>query len=267
VRSVSAQSLPPPVAEKTDRPARKQTYRAGAETGGTSEPCPSITVIVKEIPTDKTKQITPVIQQGPYKHWWEKPNGPEWALFWLTIPYVLVSVGLFCATWRQGTLAKRALTELERPWVFASIKDPVGWNRFWTADEEEMSVAFEWSIQNCGRTPAFLIDGMYEIVIWPLPIPKSPVYNHPNQGATVPLAQGVPQVYHGQMTLTREQHRKLIKGETQIVFYGFAKYRDTLKREHLSRWIAIFVIPKMVLTGQLDNWWSLDAPPTYTEYT
>jgi hypothetical protein len=224
-------------------------------------------VVVKEIPAEEAKQITAVIQQGPYKHWWEKPNRPEWALFLLTIPYVLVSVGLLCTAWRQSTLAKRALTELERPWVFASIKDPIGGNRFWTANTEEMKIAFEWSIQNCGRTPGFLIDGMYVVDILPVPIPDAPVYNRPNQGAIVPLAQGVPKVYHAQMTLTREQHSKLLKGETQIAFYGFAKYRDTLKNEHLSRWIAIFVVPRLVLTGQLDNWWSLDGPPAYTEYT
>jgi hypothetical protein len=108
---------------------------------------------------------------------------------------------------------------------------------------------------------------MYSVEIMPIPIPNAPIYNPPDQGPIVPLAQGVPQVYHAQMTLTREQHHELLTGKTQIVFYGFAKYRDTLKNEHMSRWVAIFVIPRLVFTGQLDNWWSLDGPPAYTEYT
>lgn len=62
----------------------------------------------------------------PFEHWWDAPNAPEWAIFFLTILYVLVSIGLLRATRRQAKLTEDALIADKRAFIFAS-----GFAPFW----------------------------------------------------------------------------------------------------------------------------------------
>jgi hypothetical protein len=99
---IAAKASPPPKESKGAAAGKASDTRSENRT------TPPVTVIIKEIPAPPTKQITAVIQQQPYEHWWQGPQGPEWALFWLTIPYVLVTTGLFVSTRRAANAAKDA---------------------------------------------------------------------------------------------------------------------------------------------------------------
>ena len=101
-------SVLPPNSEKNERTAKAHEHRTAPKGETAPQACSSVTVIIKEIPAPETNQVTAVIQQQPYEHWWDSPNAPEWALFFLTVPYVLVSIGMFVVTKRTASAAKDA---------------------------------------------------------------------------------------------------------------------------------------------------------------
>jgi hypothetical protein len=96
----------PPNPKKSQRTADAHKHGATSESDTSPEACPSVTVILKEIPAPEAKKITAVIQPQPYEHWWDSPNAPSWAIFFLTIPYVLVSVGAFVVAYRAANSAQ-----------------------------------------------------------------------------------------------------------------------------------------------------------------
>src|SRR6266852_769409 len=70
----------PPNPERHERTPNPHKYGAHTKSQAAPQASP-VTVTVKEVPAPEAKRITAVIQQQPYKHWWERPNRPEWALF------------------------------------------------------------------------------------------------------------------------------------------------------------------------------------------
>jgi hypothetical protein len=159
----SASALPPN-SKKSERTTKTHNHRATAENRTTPQACPSVTVIVKEIPAPEAKQITAVIQQQPHQHWWQSQNAPEWALFFLTIPYVIVSVGLFVVTWRaadaaessagaaliSAQVAKQAI-HTDRPLVIVEAFDA-------GVDAQRFSFSPVVNFRNFGNSPAILIE-------------------------------------------------------------------------------------------------------------
>jgi hypothetical protein len=105
-RNGSSSPLNPERRERIPDPHR---HGAHTQTQATPQACPSVTVIVKEVPAPKGERITAIIQQQPYSHWWKAPNAPEWAVFFLTVPYVLVSIGLFVMTKSAANAARDAV--------------------------------------------------------------------------------------------------------------------------------------------------------------
>src|SRR5579862_9765178 len=102
VRSASA--LPPNASDR-HKTAQAQVSGARDKHSATAQPCPAVTVVVQQIPPKEAQRITAVIQDEPYDHWWQGPRGPEWALFLLTIPYVIISAGLLYVSWRSANAA------------------------------------------------------------------------------------------------------------------------------------------------------------------
>jgi hypothetical protein len=103
----SASALPPNPSDR-HRAAHSQESGARDKQSATAQPCPAVTVVVQQIPPKEAQRITAVIQEQPYKHWWEAPYAPEWALFILTIPYVIISAGLFRVSWKAANAAKES---------------------------------------------------------------------------------------------------------------------------------------------------------------
>ena len=125
----------PPNPSKRDRTAQPQAQRTSDKKSAATQPCPAVTVVIQQIPpANQTQRITAVIQDKPYKHWWDAQNAPEWALFILTIPYVVITGGLLCANLKAISLAKQsadaasknaetaelAFYTTTRPWVLVS---------------------------------------------------------------------------------------------------------------------------------------------------
>jgi hypothetical protein len=209
-------------------------------------------------------------------------NWSNWALVFVAVWAGRIAVGTLnqirCQTVAATTAAlaaktsaetaDRTLTELERPWVFVDIYDVRNWSSVWPAGQTQIIIGLEWAVYNGGRSPALLIDGVYRIDKFPVPIPEKPDYGPSQPYAVVPLAPNAkPQVFHAQLPIFKKEHEQLINGDLELVFYGFVKYLDSLKKEHVSRWIARFTIPHVILSGQIDNWWTRNGPAAYIEYT
>ncbi len=224
--AVRAQALQPNP-EVAEISATSKQYGAETQHRTSPEARPSVTVVVKEPPAQETKQIIAVIQQQPYKHWWDSPNAPEWALFFLTIPYVLISVGLLRATLRQAKLTEDALIADKRAFVFASNLEP-----FWIHDP--ISGLYNWRLRpqwrNTGETATKNLTLHAECEIRNAPLP--PVYFFNYQGEDVEkgfigpkaelLGGAVPHV--GAITpmdIVESQN-----GRRFIYLWGWVKYSD-----------------------------------------
>jgi hypothetical protein len=108
-----------PSSEKSEQTTNGHNQTVGSKVQDTPQSRPSVTLLIKEIPASELKQITAAIQQQAYKHWWNAPNAPEWALFFLTVPYVLVSIWLLLVTRRQAQLTREALITDKRAFIYA----------------------------------------------------------------------------------------------------------------------------------------------------
>ncbi len=147
----------PPSSKKTEGAAKEQQRRTYGQNQATPQSCPSVTVVFKEIPAPEAKQITAVIQQQPYEHWWQGPHGAEWALFLLTIPYVAVSIGLFAVTKKAADAAKGSAVVAQQALEIT--------NRARVSIEDvEISVgaaAVSFNLRNSGAVPATAIGFLY----------------------------------------------------------------------------------------------------------
>ena len=135
---------------------------------------PSITVVIREPAAPGAKAIMAVIQQQPYHHFWNSPNAPQWALFFLTIPYILVTVGLFVVTKTIASAAKQQaalVLAVERPlivFVAAELDQSRHYRRLSDgrlALKSGLKPILEVVFANMGRSAAFDIGTRVEFAI------------------------------------------------------------------------------------------------------
>jgi hypothetical protein len=126
-----------------------------------------------------------------------------------------------------------------------------------------------WSYRNYGRSPAFIIDGTFRVRAINRPLPEPPDYgNREGMLIPIPLPPNKLRRLSTPWLMDPNDYRRIIRNETDFVFYGVIRYRDTfLKREHISRWCAILKLPAFRLAGEPDWFWTFEGPPAYTEYT
>jgi hypothetical protein len=118
--SANAQSPTQGPAEKSESAARPHEDATASQKQISPDAWPSVAVVAKEPPAPTATKIIAVLEQQPYKHWWDSPNAPEWALFFLTIPYVSVTIGLFVVTKKVANVARQQavlLLAVERPLI------------------------------------------------------------------------------------------------------------------------------------------------------
>lgn len=180
------------------------------------------------------------------------------------------------AALRSAKVAEQTVVDLERPWIFIDLEATEGFQRIPPQDGQmqPMFVTLQWAFKNYGRSPAFVFDGAARMRVLPKPMPETPDYGQPTDMVIpVPMPPNKSQPNNTVWPIEvwpisdTTEHRRLIRGEAVLVFYGFIKYRDTSKKEHISRWCAMLQIPSFRLTGQPETYWSFEGPPAYTEYT
>jgi hypothetical protein len=146
-----------PTAKQSESAAKSQQTATKDKTQNAPQACSPVTVIIKEVPSaQKPEHITAEIEHQPYKHWWQAPNASEWALFILTVPYVVVTICLFVVTLKAANAAAdsaqtaRLTLQSNRPLIIVSeIIMSVAGDRTFTP-----TVKF----RNYGRNPAIVVD-------------------------------------------------------------------------------------------------------------
>jgi hypothetical protein len=216
---VSAESVSsPPIAEQHHRAPSKE----------------------KNASNSQTQQIAAVIQEGSYNHWWQSPNAPEWALFFLTVPYVLVSIGLLVVTGKAANAAKRsadALALTNR--AFVLFDDRI------SPDPREKSELTYW-LSNSGHTPAYIK------IIWAHVGLGAPVsggipasLRDPSKSyktATDIAVLGPQQTFNAAEPIGRSDYvddsvqEQIRENQRALWFYGFVIYVDAFEREHVTEW-------------------------------
>jgi hypothetical protein len=290
----------PPHSSNRHRTTHPQAHSSGDKHEITPQPHPMVTVIVQQIPAKEAQRITAIIQEQPYKHWWKAPNAPEWALFILTIPYVVVSVGLFWMTWKAADAAKEAadatyLTVVSsRPYL---LPESIAFG----PNTRVFNSGIKWPPHDQG-------------VEIPIPAPTITFKNHGRSAAIVsnimaslapveffdydPKQQGVHERLKGGLfneitifnrfiapdrlfsivaltkltqgwTITREQFQRMRSLEWALVAYGRIEYRDTFGSKSSYRtdfcWIAQLEFE--ATADESINFVWIDGPEEHNRYT
>jgi len=173
---------------------------------------------------------------------------------------------------KSADTAEKSVVELERPWLFIDIVKFDGFRRGipqaeWV-DQPLLMGEMRWTIRNYGRSPAFVFDGAIRLHAINKPLPEPP--NYTTNAALIPIPMAPNKIQRNRIPwmMDVEDYKRVIKGDADLVFYGFIRYRDTfLKREHVSRWCATLKLPRLRITGDPDWYWEFSGPPSYTEYT
>ena len=139
---------------------------------------------------------------------------------------------------QQAAIAKVALTKLERPWLMAI---PVRFEIYppHASDNTPRTIKFTYSIQNVGRSPAWIIGGAGKAQI----IAKDKLPEEPNYGNLNPVYSQTPappgekgREEYAELAFSWEEFKALREGRLNFVIFGFMKYLSALRDEiHVTR--------------------------------
>jgi hypothetical protein len=251
----------PTDSEKSERTVSPQKMGTNPNNGATIQACPSTTVVIKEIPAPQAKQIIAIIHQEPYRYWWNGPNGPAWALFLLTIPYVGVTVGLF-------VLTRRGQTQLERAWIFMI---PTQARLYCLDSSETYALSVQFKRTNTGRSVGWVTGGIIHGIRTKDPLPETPNYRGETAyGPTpVPPNQETPDQYV-RLILQQVEAETFLNGTLKIWIVGVVRYRDVFKRPHDTEFCISISRPLKRPTATepfSDCLMAFEGPPTYNRMT
>jgi hypothetical protein len=198
----------------------------------------------------------------PYEHWWDATNAPEWALFFLTIPYVLVSIGLFRATRRQSKLTEDALIADKRAFVSAD-----GLWYFWepVANTNLYIFRLQPRYKNTGSTPTKNLRSHVECDIRNAVLPPGHVFTDQNESVGSGMIPPHGEANGGQAPQdTPITPQDIVEAQALrrfIYLWGWIKYRDVFPNtsEHTTRfcWLIQVVGDPMTFVPN-----TVGQPPT-----
>jgi len=178
--------------------------------------------------------------------WWSLRN-IQIGLFLIGLAYTIFAGLQWWAIRRQANIAERGITQLERPWLIIMPGNPDGWDSCDTRNPgAPFRVRVNWSAKNWGRHPAFLLNLYVRLLIASIPSPDE----QPEYGEVDPnVAEMVipPGHAHGdemEITINQADFESIRKQEKCIMFYGFARYNDTLHEGlHRTRFCSYWFMP------------------------
>jgi hypothetical protein len=170
---------------------------------------------------------------------------------------------------KQGAdTAERALTDLERPWIFIEPIQLDGFIRYPPQSATwPLNLKLRWTMRNYGRSPAFVTRGCGRLIIIPMPLPEDPDYTGASDVVTTPVPPNKTIPNEFIYLLGADELQKLKMGTHVLAFFGFIRYIDVFNRPHESAWCATLQLPALVQPGQSDRYWEFGGPPAYTRYT
>ena len=74
----------------------------------TNIPTPAFTIVVQPAPVQIIQESAPVEKKQPAQKWYQRPSITDWGVLFVTLAYVIISIGLLNATKTQATLAKQS---------------------------------------------------------------------------------------------------------------------------------------------------------------
>jgi hypothetical protein len=161
----------------------------------------------------------------------------------LTLVLAVSTVLLWMSTRDLARGAERALTELERPFVYVEVLTP-------GLVISGVNAGFAGSLQaicaNYGRTPADLWELEDQIVFLPkggFPEPMVPKANPPRQmppGAISAPAKPYPFDINLRGWLNMDQLAELGQGRGSVFLIGYVRYLDIFNRRHITGFCAYF---------------------------
>jgi hypothetical protein len=165
------------------------------------------------------------------------------------------------------------VAQIERPWLIVKGLDPIGWpfdmqvRSVGSKERLFLGVVFGSSVENVGKSPAFLIQQWINVAIVPFPIPEPPEYGKSERFAEMIIPSGGTHAQQRWAQITDPEYLALIAGEKCIIFYGFVKYYGVTRKEppHETRFCCYWYHLK---DDAPQKWKFMPVgPPSFIEYT
>jgi len=257
-------SANPPVAQKHQATSQKNKTINKTQPPKVGE-TPSESAIVKALNTLIEKEdIRYKQEKAEENRWW--PITPSWAIVYVTIIYATIAFFQLRAIARQGDIAERNITHLERPWLIVKHHELDNWGIYVDARNPgaPFDVRVRWSATNFGRSPAFLINVFVSLICMPFPIPsEQPNYERFRDFAEYPIPPNDSHSSESWLTITDEDVKEIKAHKRCIVFYGLLKYNDPIAQGHTTRFCSYW---HMQNTNQPLTFVPV-GPRSYIEYT
>jgi hypothetical protein len=147
--------------------------------------------------------------------------------------YTIVAWRQLCAISRQADIAERALTTLERPWIFVALQNTT---IFYGPNEYVVNLPVIY--RNVGRAPAWLVGSTTTALKLEIgnSLPEEPDYTgYAFYDAPLPIVHSE-QVgpYEARLFLKKEEWRAFASGRLELIVWGMVQYRDALTT-HVTR--------------------------------
>lgn len=250
----------PPKAKQSESATEFHQTANNDQTQNTPQAYSPVTAIPKTIPGQEPKPITVVIQRQPYSHWWQAPSAPEWASFLLTIPYVVVTIGLFVVTLkatRVATLsanAAEAALHSDRPYLLANIEGIESF-KYGLLEERPPITRVDVRFVNAGSSPAELIEVIatsWKFDCWQ--DASDPTWKILISGQQIEIVPPVVRIaqstkpIHIQINWTQEDMNLVNSGLKRVAIYGIARYCGGPRKEYHTRffwWFSPLTSPQL----------------------
>lgn len=159
----------------------------------------------------------------------------------------LSTIGLWITTGRSVSIARRALTELERPLIVVSVADPgMLVNEVFNFDFAQPSV--QWEVANYGRSPVILVDRILRFVADTNPSPNA-VDSRVAKGSFFPdgcvVIEGKSIYETHNLFLEIDNYEdvygtKAVNGPYRVWCFGYVRYKDTIGGVYVNGFCLIF---------------------------
>jgi hypothetical protein len=178
-----------------------------------------------------------------------------WAAVFVAAVSAIATIFYAFISWGQW----RVLRTQNRPWIMVTPDKPEGWP---SAHTGSCTFRLRWSVENVGRSPAFLTQLWANVVVLPYPVPYRRMdYGENRDFAEFIIRPNGKHCHEEDRILSEPDVMRIQTGEKCLLFYGRVYYRDTFKVIHLTRFCSYWI-----QEGEKVHF-SPVGPPSYIEYT
>jgi hypothetical protein len=253
---IGVQSQNPPVADSPDSDREKPTENSqAAQHNSAAIPNKSSIPGANQQFSSSDRTQYGNRKESETEQEWMWPPSLGWAAVFVAAVSAIATIFYAFISWGQW----RVIRTQNRPWIMVTPDKPEGWP---PAGTGSCTFRLRWSVENVGKSPAFLTQLWANVVVLPYPVPSRRLdYGEDRDFAEFIIRPNGRHCHEEDRILSESEVIAIQTGDKCLLFYGRVYYRDTFKVIHLTRFCSYWI-----QEGEKVHF-SRVGPPSYIKYT